>query len=87
MYKIILDVYRKETDEEYSEAADAEAGDRQGEENKILKYNDDLEELSKYGVLKYFVYPFKVISKMIKEKGACCKRSKKIDEEAVPNAV
>jgi len=33
--------------------------DEDGMAPKILKYNDDLEELNRFGVLKYAVYPFK----------------------------
>ena len=44
------------------------------EDKKILKYNDDLEELNKFGIFKYVVYPIKMSFKYVKEKFSCCKK-------------
>jgi len=41
---------------------------------KILYYNDDLEELNRYGPLKYVFYPVKKSVKFVKDKTACCRR-------------
>jgi len=44
------------------------------DEPKILYYNDDLEELSQLGVLKYVAYPFKKSYKFTRDKLFCCRR-------------
>lgn len=41
---------------------------------KILYYNDDLEELNRYGFFKYVLYPAKKSYKFMKDKTACCRR-------------
>jgi len=43
---------------------------------KILRYNDDLEELNRFGVFRYAVYPFKVSMKYFKGKAEFCRRRK-----------
>jgi tetratricopeptide (TPR) repeat protein len=43
---------------------------------RVLKYNDDLEELNKFGLLKYIAYPVKITLKYLKFKTTCCKRRK-----------
>lgn len=43
---------------------------------RVLKYNDDLEELSHLGVLKYVAYPFKMTFRFVRNKTGCCRRKK-----------
>ena len=42
---------------------------------KVLYYNDEMEELEKYGVLKYFAYPLKKVYSFTKNTLGCCKRN------------
>ena len=46
------------------------------EDEKILVYNDDLEELRLLGPLKYVFYPFKIIGRKAREKLMFCKKRK-----------
>eukprot|EP01016_Furgasonia_blochmanni_P049654 TRINITY_DN7562_c0_g1_i1.p1 TRINITY_DN7562_c0_g1~~TRINITY_DN7562_c0_g1_i1.p1 ORF type:complete len:159 (-),score=61.43 TRINITY_DN7562_c0_g1_i1:360-779(-) len=55
-----------------------ENGDYDNE--KILRYNDDLEELNSLGIFKYVVYPFKVIIKACKDSFNRCRRPKEYQQ-------
>jgi len=52
--------------------------EKEKKDGKVLKYNDDLEELEKLGYFKYIAYPIKISYKFIREKAGCCRR-KKVD--------
>jgi len=41
---------------------------------QILRYNDDLEELNRYGPLKYIFYPIKKSYKFMKSKSMWCRK-------------
>ncbi len=42
---------------------------------KVLYYNDDLEELEKFGYLKYIAYPLLKVYKFSRNSLVCCKRN------------
>lgn len=61
-----------------TERADLENNHRtmDDEKNKVLKYNDDLEELNRFGIFKYVAYPVKMSMKFFQERMNCCRRKK-----------
>ena len=68
----------KDEDSLNTERADLENNHRtmDDEKNKVLKYNDDLEELNRFGIFKYVAYPVKMSMKFFQERMNCCRRKK-----------